>query len=34
MARIDMVFDELKHLDHDEMISFATEHTEEITRRR
>jgi thiamine biosynthesis protein ThiI len=34
MARIDMVFDELKRLDHDEMISFATEHTEEITRRR
>ena len=34
MARIDMVFEELKRLDHDEMISYATEHAEEITRRR
>jgi tRNA uracil 4-sulfurtransferase len=34
MARIDLVFDELKRLDHDEMIFYATEHAEEITRRR
>ena len=34
MARIDMVFEELKRLDHDEMVSYATEHAEEIIRRR
>jgi thiamine biosynthesis protein ThiI len=34
MARMDLVFDELKRLDHDEMISYATERAEEITRRR
>jgi thiamine biosynthesis protein ThiI len=34
MARIDMVYDELRRIDHDEMIAYASEHVEEITRRR
>ena len=34
MARIDMLHEELKRIDHDEMTSFAAEHAEEITRRR
>ena len=34
MARIDMVIDELKRLDHNEMTAYAAEHVEEIIRRR
>jgi thiamine biosynthesis protein ThiI len=33
MARIDMVFDELKRIDHDEMTLYAVDHAEEIIRR-
>ncbi len=34
MARIDMVYDELKRIDHDEMTVYAADRAEEITRRR
>jgi thiamine biosynthesis protein ThiI len=34
MARLDMVFDELKRIDHDEMTAYAADRAEEIIRRR
>jgi thiamine biosynthesis protein ThiI len=34
MARIDKMLEELSRLDHDEMITYAIDHAEEITRRK